>query len=764
MTKKILLTIILILSGLFVFSQSKVNGIVYDAQSGDLMQGASILISENQQSASTNVDGVFVFKNLPEGKYHICVRFIGYKTDTIIISVGKKADRYVESQLKKTIVDISTVTISASRSVKGDKVPADIDVVTKQTIQELPAINIDDALLLIPGVVASRNYGIFNKTGDISLRGLNRNIQTLVLLDGIPYSLFDGSANIWNKANIDRVDNVEVLKGANSSLYGSNAMAGVININTQKPQKPFEVRARLFYGSYNTQGGALKLGGFETKNNKGFYWDANGFYRKSAGYIMTPDSIRVASDVKTYLMEYNTALKFGYQFKPNNCLEVSYEFSVDKRGTGSKFYEELGSFNQYHSHFFRLGYNRTTEKSEIHVNAFFKNDDYVKQNESVKSSGLYSFYNTYTNSRDGGIWASYSAKLGKYNYITAGADLKSGGTFSKDIYHTTTDTIENNGKMDFAGIFIQDVLSLLKNKFIILASLRYDWVRFYGGLFQIYSPTYATSFLTAYQDEFSKKNWFSFSPKLGAKYIFNPNYNVYLLYSSGFRPSNVSDLSRTGDVSKGFKLANPDLKPERIKTLEMGAGLRPMKWLMIQPCVFYSIGTDFQYFVATGDSVYTSGTNMKPVISRQNVGRVDIAGIECKLTLNIRKNMSLIACYTYSSSRIASFQSDSGSSKDLTGNYLIDVPKNYITGAFIWQNRIINTTISGKFNDKEWVDDENTVQLRPYFIIDVKLQHTFFNKIGCSITVQNILDKMIVDSKGLLSPGRFFLVDISFNL
>ncbi len=764
MMKKGLVTFVFIVLSCMVFSQSKINGIVIDALSGDLMKGASVAIAENHQSASTNNEGVFVFKSLPEGKYHLCLSYVGYKSDTTIIILGKKADRYLEIRMQPAVVDISSVTISASRSLKGDKVPASIDVVTKQNIEEMPVVTIDDALLLVPGLNASRAYGIFNKTGDLTMRGLDRNVQTLILLDGIPYSLFDGSANIWNKVNVDGVDNVEVLKGPNSSLYGANAMSGVININTQKPQKPLEIKARVFYGTYNTQGGALNFKGFEGKNNKGFYWGANGFFRKSNGYIMTPDSLRDSTDVRTYFMEYNTDLKAGYMFGKNNYIEGAYEYASDKRGTGSKFYEEEGSFNQYHSHFARLSYNRTMSRSEIHANVFFKKEYYLKQNESVKSNGNYTFYNTNTETQDEGVWISYSIKLGKQNYLTLGADFKSGSMFSKDIYHTSTDTIENNGAMNFAGVFVQDELSLIKNKFIVLGSLRFDWVRFNSGSFLINSPTLATSFLADYQGDFSQKNWFARSPKLGAKYIFNTNYNIYLLYSSGFRPSNLVDLSRTGDVTKGFKLANPELKPERIKTLELGAALRLLKWLVMEPCVFYSIGTDFQYFVATGDSVYTSGTTKKPVIKRQNVGKVDIAGIEYKFTVNLRKNIRLVGCYTFNSSKIAKFTvTDTGTTKDITGNYLVNVPKNIITGAFIWNNRIVNIALTAKFVDKQWIDDENTQQLNSYFDFDIKLQHTFYNKIGCALTVQDILNKRTLDSKGLLSPGRFILLEVSFN-
>jgi len=744
-------------------AQNKISGLVIDDQTGDILPYASALVSEINLTNSADDDGTFSFKNLQPGKYHIVVSYVGYKRDTVVVTLGIKSDKYFISRLSKDVIDISEVTVAASRTAKGYRVPANIEVLSKKNLQELPVVSVDDALILIPGLNASRDYGIFNKTGDVTLRGLNRNIHSLILLDGVPYSLFDGSANLWNKLYAGNIENIEVLKGPNSSLYGSNAMAGVININTKKPIKSFEARAKIFYGSYNTQGGTISLGGIKEKNDKGFYWGINGFYRKSGGYIMAPDSIRDSNDVKTYLMEYNASAKVGYQYGKQHYIEAEYEYSSDKRGNGNRFYENEGSFNHYRTHFVRLAYNRVTENSEIHINTFFKKEFYIKQNESVKNTGLYSFYNTNADTHDEGLWFSYTTKKIKNNIVTVGTDIKRGGSFSKDIYHTSVDTIENNGKMNFYGIFVQDQVSLLNDKLVILAALRADLVRFYGGEFKIYSPTLATSFLYDYQGTYKSKNWFALSPKAGLKYIFNENYNIYTLYSWGFRAPNISDLSRTGDVSKGFKLANPDLVPERIQSIELGAGVRPTKWLLVQPVVFYSIGSDFQYFVATGDSVYTSGTKMKPVIKRQNVGRVDIAGFEFKTKINFTKNMSLIACYSYNYSIIDKYKTDSNSVTDLTGKFLIDVPKNLASGAFVWNNKIVNTAITAKFIDKTWIDDENTLKLDSYITFDVKAQRMFFNKVNCALTCQNVLNKRFVDSKGYLSPGRYFLVEVSFN-
>ncbi|HOY31592.1 MAG TPA: TonB-dependent receptor [Bacteroidales bacterium] len=764
MMKKIIVFSIIVLWIIQVSAQGKISGLVMDEQTGNILPVATVKILELNMVTTSDKEGAYVFKYIQPGKYHLAFTYVGYKNDTVQVTMGKKSDRYIITKLTKAVIDISEVTVIASRTEKGFRVPASMDVITKKQLQELPVVSVDDALVLVSGLNASRNYGIYNKTGDVTLRGLNRNIYSLILLDGVPYSLFDGSANLWNKLYTEKIDDIQIVKGANSALYGSNAMSGVICINTYKPEKSFEARAKVFFGTYNTQGGNLVVGGNRSKNDRGFYWSVNGFYRKSGGYIMAPDSLRTPYDVKTYVMEYNALAKTGYQFGKGHNIEVEYEYSSDKRGTGSKFFEEQGSYNHYRTHFTRLSYNRVHDNHEIHANVFFKKEGYIKQNESIKkNTGLYTFYNTDTDTHDEGLWFSYTTRTIKNNVLTVGTDVKSGAVYSNDIYHTSVDTIENNGKMDFFGVFIQDQLSLLKDKFVILAALRADLVHFYGGIFHIYSPTLATSFLYDYQGDFKAKSWFALSPKAGFKYIFNENFNIYALYSWGFRPPQINDLSRTGDVNKGFKLANPGLKPERIQSVELGAGLRPAKWLLIQPIVFYSKGIDFQYFVATGDSVYTSGVNMKPVIKRQNVGRVNIAGFELKTSISFTKNMKLTTCYSYNYSVIGKYLPGTVVTTDLTGRDLIEVPRNLFSGIYTWNNRIITATLTAKFIDKEWVDDENTIRLDSYWTFDARIQRMFYNKINFALTCQNILNKRFVDSKGYLSPGRYFLFELSFN-
>ena len=91
------------------------------------------------------------------------------------------------------------------------------------------------------------------------------------------------------------VERIEVVKGPASSMYGSNAMGGAINIITRKPEERLSGRIWLGYGTYNTFTGRINLG--QTYGNvaeKGFYYLLNGFYRQRDGYITQSEFDRTA--------------------------------------------------------------------------------------------------------------------------------------------------------------------------------------------------------------------------------------------------------------------------------------------------------------------------------------------------------------------------------------------------------------------------------------------------------------------------------------
>ncbi len=764
--KKLLFVLLM----LMIFSsagaqQTVITGRVFSSVTAAPLAGAHVGLQGTALSAATDQEGWFTLTTAAKGRFTLKFSYMGYATDSLKVLLDGSPVKFTKTLFPAT-VRISTVEVTANRGEQPVQTsPVRVDVMTASEIESMPVISADELLMAIPGINAARTYGMYNKTGDVTMRGLNRNVHALLLMDGVPLSLLDGSASNWNRIDASNIERIEVLKGPNSSMYGGNAMAGVINIITKRPMEKLSGSAGFSYGSFNTFGGRVSLGTRSGKGDKRYaYGLLNASTRQSDGYIMTPEELRDSTDVEMNVREYNVGLKGGYVFQPDHVIEGEYNFSYDRRGNGSQIFEPSGNYNEYHTHYARLRYSRKTAKTELSVNGFFKQEKYSKLNESMKSNGLYYFLQTDAITRDYGLWCSWSARLGQHQELTVGADAKYGNTSNLDYYHTSYDTIRYNGRMGFYGLFVQDMLSLCRDRLVISAGLRGDLINFEGADFHIYSPGLTTAFMADYQGDFRDTLWFALSPRVGVAWNFSASKSVYLSWSRGFRSGTLSDMCKTGDVNKGFKLANPGLSPESLDNFEVGSRLRFGGKFTLEPGVYLSLGHDFQYFVGTGDSLYTTGSKLKPMIRRENIGEVMIYGAELKSLYQPNAHWEFLLNYSYSHSSVTLYQLGTYIGKDLTGMSLIEVPDHILFGRVQWRNRFVTTVLGARYYSAEWVDDENTLRMDPYYVLDLKLYRTFLQRATVSLTIQNLLNNRFTDSKGMLNPGIFCLFDCSVRI
>lgn len=764
--KKLLWILLLLMASSGVRGQQAVISCrVFSSVTAAPLAGAHVSLKGTALSAATDAQGYCSFTPAAKDVYTLLFSYMGYASDSVKVAYDGVSVK-VNKTLFPATVRIATVEVTANRGEQPVQTsPSRVDVMTESEIGSMPVISTDELLMAIPGINASRSYGIYNKTGDVTMRGLNRNVHALLLMDGVPLSLLDGSASNWNRIDASNIERIEVLKGPNSSMYGGNAMAGVINIITKRPTEKLSGSAGFSYGSFNTFGGRVSLGTRSGKSDKHYaYGMLNASTRQSDGYIMTPEEQRDSTDVEMYVSEYNVGVKGGYVFQPGHLIEGEYNFSYDRRGNGSQIFETTGNYNEYNTHYARLRYSRKSAKTELSVNGFFKQENYSKLNESMKSNGLYYFLQTDAITRDYGLWCSWSARLGRYQELTVGADAKYGNTDNLDYYHTSYDTIHYDGRMGFYGLFVQDMLSLCRDRLVISAGLRGDLINFEGAGFHLYSPGLTTAFMTDYQGDFRDTLWFALSPRVGLAWNFNAKKSLYLSWSRGFRSGTLSDMCKTGDVNKGFKLANPGLSPESLDNFELGSRLRFGGKFTLEPGVYLSLGHDFQYFVGTGDSMYTTGSKLKPVIRRENIGEVMIYGAEIKTLYQPVAHWEFLLNYSYSHSSVTLYQLGTYIGKDLTGMSLIEVPDHILFGRVQWRNRFVTTVLGARYYSAEWVDDENTVRTDPYYVLDLKLYRTFLQCATVSLTIQNLLNNRFTDSKGMLNPGIFCLLDCSVRI
>jgi iron complex outermembrane recepter protein len=757
--------ILFLLFGLWTQAQNNISGTVCDQKTKQLLSKVSIILLPTNIGTSTNNKGEFQISNIKKENITLEFSHIGYKTETLQIDFSSNKNQKLKVKLKPQITILEQSIVTATRTEQQiSTLPMRAAVITTNEIENYPSLSTDNLLRNIAGLVVNRSWGIFSKNSSVTMRGLDGSSRTLILLDGVPINKTAGGSVTWEMIQPEQIEKIEVVKGPNSALYGNNAMAGTINILTKRPKPGTSALAKTYAGSYNALGGFIQAGQNNIKNEKGFYAGINAGYREGDGYILEPLETRDSNNAKAFLKEYNARTVLGYQFNENQEIELEYFYHKGKHGAGRRIFEEDGSFDQYQINLTSMKYTGKIGQVKIHSNLFFHQEDYTKQRESLNSTGKYKLSEAFSIKKDYALWTSATWSPTKNQELTLGFDFKQGIYDVKDIYRTSTDILKNGGDLRFFGIYAQDKINLLKDKLIVIANVRMDFAEFYDGYLQVTDPTSNTGFINNYKDDFSNHSWSNFSPKLALMYNLSAKLNTYVSVSSGFMPPKLDDLTRSGKITKGFKLANPKLKPETITTYELGWNYAPSEKIKFEPSIYFSNGKDLQYFVGTGDSIDTGGTSLKPELQRQNITEVQIMGFELTTKWKPSKSLLINANYSYSYSEIQKFETDTETNKDLRGKHLIEVPEHMAGLMLFWRNKYLNTTFVWTYMGSQWYDDKNTIKIDAFHVFDLEFSRKIYKNLEAALIVQDLFDRQFVDRKGQLSPGRFFMGELKLKL
>lgn len=663
-------------------------------------------------------------------------------------------------------VNIPQVVVTANRNSRSvEDIPASVSIIDARTINSLPVQNVDEILRSVSNIYVNRSWGIFSQNASVTMRGLDASSRVLVLLDGVPLNKSAGGSVNWHLLSASSIERIEIIKGPASAIYGNNAMGGVINIITKNSEKPIQGEVGISGGTYQSLGGHINVSGMRLKNDKGFSWRLSSFYRQGDGYFLSPESQRDTTDARVFLKEYNIEAKAGYQFNKNHKFDVGIRVYDDLRGQGTKVYEEFGDYMSVNTTYLRASYKGNFNNSILNVLAFYQFEYEYKQSESISAnSGKYKLSDRDSRKKDYGLWINASTHLAGRHILTYGLDLKRGSVNVANIYKTSTDELFYTGTLDFYGAFIQDELKLFNNKLVVVLGARMDFSAYYNGQLIVKNPTSNTGFSKDLNESFSHSQWNAFSPKLALKFHLNKVQSVYISYSKGFMPPKLDDLSKSGKIRKGFKLANPELGPEYISNYEVGYNLNFHGKIIVEPSIYYSRGRDFQYFVGTGDSIDTGGGDaLQPVYQRQNISSVEILGVEISTKYQLLKSLALRLNYTYNHSIITDFAQPDKLEKDISGNYLMEVPMHMFYAGINWENHYFKTNLSFNYISSQWYDDENTTKIDAYNMIDFQVSKDFYTYFNASIIIQNILNEAYIDRKGYLSPGRFITAELIFK-
>ncbi|KIX12990.1 TonB-dependent receptor plug domain-containing protein [Dethiosulfatarculus sandiegensis] len=378
----------------------------------------------------------------------------------------------------------------------------------------------------------------------------------LMLVDG--HRVGSGNAA---KIDMDRIERIEVLKGPYSSLYGSAAMGGVINLITKKGDGPLGGKIRAEFGSFDYLKTGLSGGG-EVDDKFKFYLNTS--------YLSQGDF-----EVPEYGTVHNTAYRFAnfgwngtYDFTPKQNLRWGGNYS-DINGGSS------GWANGTYSHYYDSGqsYVKSHGYSDLEYNGSFK-DDFL----NVRTMVYYLWDRNHWRYGDPdpdattvkytdktiGLDQQFNLNFGSWSNLVAGFTIEklekeSSGTNNYQPAAPYTPGME----YDTYGLFAQDNISLLDNKLNFVLAMRYDYFDL-----QTKKPD------TGDYNEFIQKSatFDHFSPKAGAAYkLLDDLFRVRTNVGTGFKTPSPDQLTaQYRDTNDRGYLGNPDLNPEKSLTWDLG--------------------------------------------------------------------------------------------------------------------------------------------------------------------------------------------------
>ena len=550
MRKTLSALVLLSCSSLWAQGMGKdVAGRVFDPQ-GNVVSHAEVTLRNTLTGAAqkmlTTDDGRYAFAEVSSGEYILTAAAAGLAPDTHSVQVRAGAPvENLDLALSVATVEQSVTVVSASRveELQQDS-PLPIDVVTKQRIERTGFENVADVLSELPGVV-TRNNASFSGSSQEQIDGVASQ-DILVLQDGLPVvgarGINSGIIDL-DQQNVGRLDRVEVVRGAASSLYGTDAIGGVINMITHEPVHPFEGGLRLSGGDLGTFDGDLDLG-TQWKNLTAFT-DLELHHINS--YTLIPDD---ESTIGANNQRYDGFVKLRYSFNPRASIgytgdayhNTSTGKNTDITGAAASGYDYAVSHDSTQTHALVgdfLPTSSTTVQARLYEARFDSNSYQNPINADNSHGAQFDYGNLYE--RYHRADATVSQQVESWQF------LQGGDEWVQDLYRGLNRIVgsDDGQQITTNDVWLQNRIQPWK-KLIINLGGRYNHHSLYGS---------------------------HVVPKIGLVYRVNDHWTVRGAYGKGFRSPSLGELYYLLlHPEYGYQvIGNPTLQPERSESYSVGA-------------------------------------------------------------------------------------------------------------------------------------------------------------------------------------------------
>ncbi len=758
---KILLLFLLLFLTNLAYSQISLEGKVIDKEANTIISSANIKIqnvdSKEFTKTQSDISGNYKFQNLTEGSYEITASCIGYKNYSGKVIIQNIRQNFFNVLLETIEIEIDRVNITSTKTeVTLQQTPSSISIVNSDDISRKNYQTFANVLEEIQGVTINRSSGI--NVNSLSIRGSSDvagggiGNRVLLLLDGRPSLTGDSKGALWSLIPVSIIERTEVVKGAFSSLYGSSAIGGVVNVITKKPTYKAFTGINLAYGFYEKLPDSLRFTNdlltFSTADiiqsntvNK-FSYLLNLNYNNNDGYSQ-----------QNYYKFYSGIGKFTYDVFNNRDLELTLQYTNSQSGFPHYWRQDVGEIadpykvaeiylgdkikkeTQSYDLFYRAIPNSNSKYTTRFYYYYLKSNSFYNPNNPVSIQYADSGHglNTYIDSYNIGNISQVDFQLSRSNYLISGFDFQ-----MNIVKSDPEDILYGNQQMNNFGLFVQDQFDIIKenNGNPVLSSTiaaRVDLNKVISGIqsFQvnpkfslIYTPTTASSIFseTAFR----------------------------ALIGRAFRAPSIAEIYFKKELFGGFNfIYNPDLKPEEMLSAEIGFRKQYESRFTFDFAVFFNSYNNLIQYVNIGNAI-------NGPFQVQNVANAQIKGFEVYLDYNSKMNLFnnpfeyfFNIGYTYLNARdLSENRKDDYLPYKPVDNFNFTTNFNYYGFNLNFNGRYLSAIDEVIFYKYEEPED--------YFLFNIKLSKNITDKLSFYLAVNNLFNESYQELERIQAPNRNF--------
>jgi hemoglobin/transferrin/lactoferrin receptor protein len=638
---------VFILASIFQLnSQTILSGLVLDDETNLPIEGVNVVNQNNNKNTTTNHSGLFQIP-IENGQNEIVFFRIGYKSSKNNI-LKENEIMYLEIKLKPSLISTGEITVTSTRYQKLEKeVALPLEVISEDKIEKNLSLSVPDALNSEPGITLVRD-GIWGT--DINIRGLSRQ-NVVTLIDGNRIETATNHAAGLSLIDMFEVERVEVIKGGVSSLYGTGATGGVVNVSTKKIY--FTDKFRLS-GSLSSGYNSVNKGGigniFLSGSSSTWYVKLNGTLR-SASNTNTPNGLLPNS----FFRDNYFSTVFAFRPSENHDIKVNYQkFDGREIGIpGGKTFPTTASAKyliakrELYSFEYSIK-NLFPSLVESSIKYFFQG---IERSVELKPNSTTTTLPR-ANHNTNGIQLNTNWLVNNNNQLAAGIDywqrnyrgfreaiVKSGTTLK-----ITADYPVPNSEYRSIGFYAQNESKLIQNKLTLTVGGRYDLIKVTNA--DTKNPAYIITngvinnnppknVLGSFaKGTYNDKSW---SGNISMLYSLLNNLDVTINFAHAFRSPVLEERFQYINLGGDIYLGNPNLKSEVGNFLDAGLRLWEDK-----------LSLKINFFLNTFQDLVVDKVVIKDSLyQKDNIGKARFIGFDLGLEYIVIDAVSIFSSVSF---------------------------------------------------------------------------------------------------------------------